>query len=176
MVEYLVDSITSNNTALQAAIGLVRANTNNIRNDFEGAASALIEVDPYHKGQGGGQGKGRGAQISSIDFKAGRGNTGVDLRWHPKKEFRSLSDEQHEELTTWMKTSEGKKFMKKSRDTNAKRKQDGNGNGNGNDKSSSGGNWKKKFKRAIKTPKALAHVMAVMAEEEQMNNAFISAF
>ncbi len=175
-VEYLIDSITSNDTALQAAIGLVRANTNNMRNDFEGAASALIEVDPYRKGQGGGQGKGRGAQISSIDFKAGRGSTGVDLRWHPKKEFRNLSDEQREELTTWMRTSEGKKFMKKSRDTNnAKRKRDGNGNGN-DKQGNNGGNWKKKFKKAIKTQKGLAHVMAAIAEEEQTNSALVSAF
>ena len=58
-VEYLIDSISSNDTALQAAIGLVRANTNNMRNDFEQvAASALIEVDPYRKSQRGEQGKG----------------------------------------------------------------------------------------------------------------------
>ena len=172
-VEYLIDSISSNDTALQAAIGLVRANTNNMRNDFEVAASALIEVDPYRKSQRGEQGKGRGAQISAIDFKAGRGSTGVDLRWHPKKEFKSLTDEQRDELTTWMKTSEGRKFLKKSRDTNAlKRKSDGNGNdkNNGNN-----GNWKKKLKKAIKTPKGLAHVMSVIAAEEQNNTAFISA-
>ena len=172
-VEYLIDSITCNDSALQAAIGLVRANTNNMRNDFEVAASALIEVDPYRKSQRGG-GKGGGAQISSIDFKAGRGSTGVDLRWHPKKEFKNLTDEQREELTTWMKTSEGRKHMKKSRESsNAKRKRDGNGNGN--DKGAGNGNWKKKFKKAIKTPKGLAHVMAVIAEEEQSNAAYVSA-
>ena len=41
-VEFLIDSISRNDTALQAAIGLVRANTNNMRHDFEVAASALI--------------------------------------------------------------------------------------------------------------------------------------
>ncbi len=103
-----------------------------MRNDFEVAASALIEVDPYRKAQCG-EGKGRGAQILAIDFKAGRSSTGVDLQLHPKEEFKSLTDEQHDELTTWMKTSEGKKFLKKSRDSNAlKRKSDGNGNDKNN--------------------------------------------
>ena len=45
-VEYLIDSITCSDNTLQATIGLVCANTNNMRNDFEAAASALIEVDP----------------------------------------------------------------------------------------------------------------------------------
>ena len=63
-------------------------------NDFEAAASALIEVDPYRKFQRSGTGGGRGAQVSAIDFSAGRGSTGVDLCWHPKREFKNLSDEQ----------------------------------------------------------------------------------
>ena len=48
-VEYLIDSITSKDNTLQAAIGLIRANTNNMRNDFEAAASSMIEVDPYRR-------------------------------------------------------------------------------------------------------------------------------
>ena len=62
-VEYLIDSISCNDTALQAAIGLVRANTNNMRHDFEVAASALIEVDPYRKSQRSGGG-GHTGQVS----------------------------------------------------------------------------------------------------------------
>ena len=46
-VEYLIDSITSKDSTLQASIGLVCANTNNMRKDFEGAANILIEIDPY---------------------------------------------------------------------------------------------------------------------------------
>ena len=41
-VEYLIDSITSKYSTLQASIGLVLANTNNMRNDFKGAANILI--------------------------------------------------------------------------------------------------------------------------------------
>ena len=176
-VEYLIDSITCNDTALQAAIGLVRANTNNMRNDFEAAASALIEVDPYRKSQRSGAGNGRGAQIAANDFGAGRGSTGVDLRWHPKREFKNLSDEQKDELVKWMRTGEGKKHLQKSKDKSTnKRNREGGGNGGGNNSNKSDGNWKKKFKRAIKTPKGLAHIMSVMAAEEQNNTALIAAF
>ncbi len=175
-VEYLIDSIACNDTALQAAIGLVRANTNNMRNDFEVAASALIEIDPYRKSQRGGGGN-RNAQISAINFDAGRGSTGVDLRWHPKREFKNLSDAQRDELVTWMKTNDGKKHLKKSRDEflNKKRKNGNDGNDRNKGKQENG-NWKKKFKKALGTPKGLAHIMSVLADEEKNNEAMISAF
>ena len=41
-VDYLIDRITSKDSTLQVSIGLVRANTNNMRNDFEGAANIFI--------------------------------------------------------------------------------------------------------------------------------------
>ena len=176
-VEYLIDSISCNDTALQAAIGLVRANTNNMRHDFEVAASALIEVDPYRKSQRSGGG-GRTAQVSAIDYTAGRGSTGVDLRWHPKPEFKNLADDQRDELTKWMRTSEGKKHLEKNRGSSngkGKRKQSGGGGGNGNKKAEAG-NWKKKFKKALNTPKGLAHIMSVLAEEEKSNQALVAAF
>ena len=45
-VKYLIDSITCQDSALQAAIGNIRAGTNNMRNDFEAVALHLLEVDP----------------------------------------------------------------------------------------------------------------------------------
>ena len=81
-VEYLIDSITCGDNTLQATIGLVHANTNNMRNDFEAAASALIEVDPYRWSNKTGHDP-RTANISAIDFSAGCGKTGVDIHWHP---------------------------------------------------------------------------------------------
>ena len=80
---------------LQAAIGLVRANTNNMQEDFEVSSSSLIEVDPYRRKN---RGTGRNANVSSIDFKAGRELSGVDPRWHPKEDFVKLSQEQNDEL------------------------------------------------------------------------------
>ena len=95
-VEYLIDSITSNDSTLQASIGLVRANTNNKRNDFEGEANILIEIDPYRRLT---RTNTRDANVSAIDFSAGRENTGVDLRFHPKHKFLELPQEQKNELT-----------------------------------------------------------------------------
>ena len=83
-MEYLIDSITSKDSTLQASIGLVRANTNNMRNNFEGAGNILIEIDPYRRLT---RINTRDANVSAIDFSAGRGNTGVDLRFHPKHKF-----------------------------------------------------------------------------------------
>ena len=161
-VEYLIDSIVCNDNTLQSAIGLVRANTNNMRNYFEAAASALIEVDPYRRSQCGNDTK--TATVSAIDFSAGRGSSGVDLRWHPKQDFNNLSNDQKDELVEWMKINDGKKVINKSREaflSNKKR----NHNGDYNKKSSakSEGNWKKRFKKAIRTTKSINKVMSVLA-------------
>ena len=174
-VEYLIDSITATDSSLQAAIGLVRANTNNMRNDFEAAASALIEVDPYRRSQRTPTNTGRTATISAIDFSAGRGNSGVDLRWHPKKEFKTLSDDQKEELLTWMKSNEGKKVMKDSRKAFSKKRKAEQGGDKQNNSPSNGTNWKKKMKKALKSSNGIATVMAVLAEEERKNTALQSA-
>ena len=71
-VECLIDSITCTDSAFQAAIGLVRANTNNMIEDFEAAASSLIEVNPHRRTS---RSTGRNADVSSIDFKDGRGSS-----------------------------------------------------------------------------------------------------
>ena len=111
-VEYLVDSINCSDTTLQATLGLIRANTNGMRTDFEVASSALIEVDPYRRSQKNPQGQQRGGDnISAIDFNAGRGSSGVDLRWHHPKEFKALPNDQKDELVTWQKSQEGKKIL-----------------------------------------------------------------
>ena len=118
-VEYLIDSVTCQDNTLQAAIGLIRANTNNMRNDFEAAASSLIEVDPYKRSQ---KSTPRTATVSAIDYSAGRGETGVDLRWHPKSEFNKLSQDQRDELVKWQRSDDGKKLLKASRRTAGEKK------------------------------------------------------
>ena len=166
-VEYLIDSIACSDNTLQAVIGLVRANTNNMRSDFELASSTLIEVDSYTKSMK--NPAGRNANLSAIDFSSGRGSTGVDLRWHPKSEFMKLSKDQRNELSTWLKTDDGQKYKKASftkGNNNGKRKQEGN---------AAGGNWKKKFKKALKSDKGLKTIMSMMAKEEQSNQSLVSA-
>ena len=172
-VEYLIDSIACNDSTLQAAIGLIRANTNNMRNDYESAASALIEVDPYRRSQRIPNPK--TASVSAIDFSAGRGTTGVDLRWYPRNDFKALPHDQKEELIEWMKSNDGKKAMRKSRDAFTKKRKGGGGDDKSKSNNKPEGNWKKRFKKAIKTPKGLQQVMSVLAEEEKTNTAFVAA-
>ena len=141
-------------------------NTNEMRQNFEACATALKEVDPYQQPQ-------RAPSTSctnvstaeGIDFKAGHGSTGVDLRWHPKNYFRKLPDNQKDELMLWFNTDEGKRDRKTS---NNKRKINGYDR-NTNKKNGGGGdgNWKKKFQKAIKSLQGLKSVMSVLAEEEK---------
>ena len=167
-VEYLIDSITSTDPTLQAAIGIIRANTNNMREDFEKASSSLIEVDPYRRSFKGG----RNAQISGIDFSAGRGNSGVDLRWHPKKQFMKLNQDQKDELTEWLSTDAGKKKKKEyfdqmnAKDLKSKRKTKGEPDN---------AEWKKQLKKRIKTPKGIATVMSILSKEEASNAGLVAA-
>jgi hypothetical protein len=177
-VEYLIDSIVCPDSTLQAAIGLIRSNVNNMREDFELAANALIEVDPYKRAQRPPSGR-PNAQVSAIDFGSGRGETGVDLRWHTPNEFKALTNEQKQELVTWQKSPDGKTSLKKSREeSKSKRK----GNHDNSDKKNSPSeaatvNKKRKqwLKSYVKKPSGLKHVMSVLAKEETSNAAFVSS-
>ena len=105
-------------------------------------------------------------------FGAGRGSSGVDLVWHPNKEFKKLPDDQKDELHEWIKTQKGKKIMKQSHKTAAaKRKSDFNNN---NENSKNGDNWKKKTKKAMQTSQGLKSVTILLADEEQSNQSFVA--
>lgn len=172
-VEYLLESINCQDSALQAAMGNVRADTNSMRGDFESASSHLIEVDPYRRAsRQAPNGGGKKAHVASVSF-AGRGTTGVDLRWHPRKDFLALSEDQKDELRQWQGTKEGKAAIKKQRAENpgkesGKRKSDPKSD---NDNKS----WKKKFRKAVKSADGLSHVMSVLLSEESANSALVSA-
>lgn len=168
-VEYLLESISCQDSSLQAAMGNIRADTNNMRSNFEAAASHIIEVDPYRRASNqGNNNKSKQANVSGVSF-AGRGKTGVDLRWHTRKEFGALTNEQKDELTTWQNTKEGKKVIKEQHAESKDGKRTAPGNSNSSDKT-----WKKKLRKAIKTQNGLSHVLAVLAEEESANVAFVS--
>ena len=98
----------------------------------------------------------------------------MDLRWHPRKDFKKLSEDQRDELTKWMKTNDGKKAIKESRKEAKRKREEVPTPDKGDNKNN--GNWKKKFKNAIKTHNGLKTVMAVLAEEEKTNQAMIAAF
>ena len=48
-VEFLLESIKSQDSSLQAAMGNTHADTNNMRGHFELTAAHIIEVDPYRQ-------------------------------------------------------------------------------------------------------------------------------
>ena len=109
------------------------------------------------------------ANVSSVTF-AGRGNTGVDLRWHTRKEFKALTSGQKDDLCEWQSSSEGKKELKSQHKNNSKKRKGDVPEGD-NEK----GGWKKKFKKAMKTQNGLSHIMSVLMEEEQSNASIDSA-
>ena len=174
-VEYFIDSINNTDSALQAAIGLVRADANNMRTNFDAMASSLIEVDPYRRGKRGNTTQGgREANISAINFHGGRGETGVDLRWHSKQQFKELPEDQREELKDWLKTAEGKK----ERAAHNKKKNGGGGGDKPGGKRKGGGGdntFAKKLRKKMKTNSGLATAMTALAEVEKDNQAFASA-
>ena len=90
-----MDSIKCTNRTTQADMCLIRVNTNNMREYFESPSSYLIEVDPYRRSS---HRDGHNSDVSTVDFKAGRGSSGVDLQWHPKEDFIKLSQEKNDKL------------------------------------------------------------------------------
>jgi hypothetical protein len=173
-VEYLIDSITCADSTLQASIGLIRSNVNNMRENFELAANILIEVDPYRRTQR--QSGKPPAQVSAIDFASGRGDTGVDLRWHTPTEFKTLSQEQKDELVAWQKTSDGKQVLQKSKEENrVKRKDRGPGKNKGRENAAVNKKRKQWLKGYAKKPEGLKHIMSVLAKEESANATLVAS-
>ena len=170
-VEYLIDSINCADSTLQACIGLIRSNVNNMREDFELAANALIEVDPYKRSQR--QPVRPQAQVSGIDFSSGRGDSGVDLRWHTPIEFKALNQEQKDELVSWQKTPDGKQTLNKSKEE-LKNKRKHSDKGKNRESAQLNKKRKQWIKKYVKKPAGLKHVMSVLAKEETTNAAFVS--
>ena len=94
------------------------------------------------------------ASVSDVNIQRGKGKTGVDLRWHSFKEYKSLSKQQKDELSAWQRSPEGKKAT----DTYKANKKRSNSNHEGNQMS------KKKFKKAV-----LAAAESVRKKEEKSN-------
>jgi hypothetical protein len=46
--------------------------------------------------------------ISAVTIQSGKGQSGVDLRGHSIKEYKSLNDAQRDELKSWRNSNEGK--------------------------------------------------------------------
>ena len=156
-VQYLIDSIDSVEQAIQATIGLIRNNMNEMRSSFEKSASALIDVDPFVKGRNRGH---RGtANISSLEYTE-RGGSGVDLRWHTPSEYRLLSKELKDELHQWQQSAAGKEVINKSKEEYQSRKK-GKGKGKNVDTPKKRKKWLSKY---AKQPIGRAHIMSLLAK------------
>ena len=111
-VGYLLDNITSLDPDLRAALANVRANTNNMRDDFEATVSYILPVCPFAKHRSNNPRNGREAEISDATLLGRQhSKSGVDFRWHSKKEYAKLSKAQKQELYQWQQTKDGKKVL-----------------------------------------------------------------
>ena len=122
-VGYLIDNIENSDPDLRAAIAGIRANTNNMRNDFEAAVTFLLPVCPYQKSKSKSN-NGLRAEISDANAlrNGSSTRTGVDLRWHKPEEYAKLSREQRKELHAWQISKKGKAAIKKEREKYLKTK------------------------------------------------------
>ena len=64
----------------------IRANTNDLRIDFEGASLHLIEVDPYQRSKKSKPTKPNPVKVSAVMF-ARQGKTVVELHWNTLQEL-----------------------------------------------------------------------------------------
>ena len=122
-VKYLIDNIENSNANLKAAIGMIRANYNGLKTDFEGSIRLLLPVDPF-KARGGRSlnGKRNYADVGSLNADSdtvsksfGTGKTGVEFCHYTTKGYKKLSSEQKDELCLWRQTPEGKAALAKSK-------------------------------------------------------------
>lgn len=126
-VTWLMNSITSVDPSVLAAIAAVRQDEVDKRVNFESAVAYLAPVCPVAAKQ---QRKGKlEANVSgtTVSGLGATGKSGVALRYHKYSEFQKLSDEQKKELREWKsnnKTS-GKRKSAPAGDKKATKKMKG---------------------------------------------------
>ena len=100
---------------LRAAIASVFINTNNMRDDFDGAAGSLLPLCPYSKHRnerGHSTSNRRGSNIYNATIRGkSSSKTRVDLHWHKRDECDELPPEKNHELYEWKKLKYGKSFI-----------------------------------------------------------------
>ena len=124
-VKYLIENIENSDADLKAAIGMIRADHNGLKSDFEGAIRLLLPVDPFKPrgGKFGKDGKRTFGEVGSATAEGrsqhGTGKTGVELCFHTNAQYRKLTKEQKDELRQWRQTKEGKESVKRSKQKNS---------------------------------------------------------
>ena len=120
-VGYLLDAIECPDPQLQAALAQVRQDKTPItglRNNFENAVAHLKPSDPVARNRlktnrTGTLSSVKGdeptteANVAAFGDKSGKGSkTGVDLRYHTKEEYKTLTTAQKSELWEWRKSDQ----------------------------------------------------------------------
>ena len=113
----MVESIVTVDPLLIAHIAAINGDPNGKGNDFEAAASHLMLADPVErKAVQFNNSKRKRNSISISSALAGRGELGVDFRWHNRQEFKVLTSDQKDELLAWRSTPSGQQSMKEAKD------------------------------------------------------------
>ena len=108
-VRYLIDSITSTDVNVVAALASIRMYDTGRREYFEKVSIFLAQIFPITIKKGGGKPTEKvgaaGAKLSS-----GVGSTGVELHYYKNAEFMALTPEQRAEVSEYNATKDGGKW------------------------------------------------------------------
>jgi hypothetical protein len=94
-----MDSIRGyNGPAVEERIANVEGDDsiNGKRNNFEAAVTHLLPADPVMENNNKNRRSNHRTVISAVTIQSSKGKSGVDLCWHPIKEYKSLNDAQRE--------------------------------------------------------------------------------
>ena len=105
----LTKSITSKDPSIVSSITHINGNTTQ-RDDFEEAADFLLLNAPNYGGmvERSHRISGTRSRRGKDKNKEGTGSTGVEFRYHSKKEYSKLNKEQKKELSEWRRSRKGK--------------------------------------------------------------------
>ena len=171
----MVELIVTVDPLLIAHIAAINGDPNGMGMNFEKAATHLMLADPIEKSMVKSRKKRTHPTISSV--LSGRGETGIDFRWHNRSEFKALTADQKDELSALRETAQGKAAMNKARaEFNAKckekkLKEGGESNTVSSDEKNKGANIlgnkqvQKKFQKAV--AKASKKMVAASIEAEK---------
>ena len=173
-VGYLLDNIKSDDNDLKAALSSVRANTNNMRDNFEETVKFILPMCPYSKKRSVGTGN-KKVTIADVMLQGRSDTTGVEFRWHTDDEYYGLNQAQKDELYKWQhKTPEGRKCFKAGL---AQKKAAGgsNGGGQGSGKGHRRRQTQKKWQAKVASLEKQLNEKKVAENEEKQDKAEVAA-
>ena len=104
-VTNLINSITSKDSDVVAALAVIKQPNQAMRDNFELAAAYILPTCPVarrktEKGQ-------QNAEVAAVNptLQTGKGTSGVELRYYPTHVFRKLPEAQQKELKAWAATN-----------------------------------------------------------------------